>query len=134
MDAFDEEASKPVSAAFPPPADAPESPLEIIVKPPDEEEEIFNNTSPLAAMRDTVENLMRVNRRMVSFDPTHPQVEHEIPIIEVISQDAIEELIENLFNISGASDIEHLTLDEFKRVVQHDMGLLAWFEALGTIF
>eukprot|EP00842_Homolaphlyctis_polyrhiza_P004296 jgi/Hompol1/4868/HPOL_003958-RA len=56
------------------------------------------------------------------------------PIMEAMSQEAIEEMVQRTFAAVGASDREHIDFDDFKRVVEYDVNMLAWFEALGSVF
>ncbi|KAJ1343501.1 hypothetical protein BSLG_001943 [Batrachochytrium salamandrivorans] len=56
------------------------------------------------------------------------------PIMEAMSQDAIEEMVERTFDAVGASNRDLLSFDEFRFVVENDINMLAWFEALGSVF
>ena len=180
MENFDDEASKPVSAAFPAPSQSDQqTPLEekpvatrqdkfedavyvgdagatqiptivprgglhdpIVTRREEiEEPESLNDpTTPLATVRDALETMRRtatLPRRMVSFDPIQlspHQPDDDLPIIEVISQDAIEELVRHVFMTADAQDAESIRLDQFRVAVQHDLNILAWFESLGSIF
>ncbi|KAJ3159074.1 hypothetical protein HDU86_001973 [Geranomyces michiganensis] len=82
-----------------------------------------------------------------SAAPPHSAVEEQWPIMEAMSQDAIEEMIDKVFESAGKEDAnrryhEHLPLrpedelsyEDFVRVVEVDTNLLAWFEALGSVF
>ncbi|KAL5036562.1 hypothetical protein BDV3_005765 [Batrachochytrium dendrobatidis] len=62
-----------------------------------------------------------------------PQQER-FPIMEAMSQDAIEEMVERTFEAIGAGDRDVLNFEEFRYVVEHDINMLAWFEALGSVF
>ncbi|KAI8613479.1 hypothetical protein BC830DRAFT_1132041 [Chytriomyces sp. MP71] len=57
-----------------------------------------------------------------------------LPVIEAMSQDAIEEMVERTFVAAGASQPDFITLEEFRRAVEHDHSYLQWFEALGSVF
>lgn len=119
LETFEDDSSKPVSAAFPPPHNTPEPDLSTLSRPkPD-----LNIESPTSAT---------LQPRITSLRDGH--TESEIPMIEFVSQDAIEELIETIFTFAEAQDPQILSRDEFERVVLHDMNILAWFEALGSIF
>ncbi len=50
-------------------------------------------------------------------------------VMAVMSDEAIEELVEKTFR-----DKEFLTLADFSALVERDHNLLAWFEALGSVF
>ena len=56
------------------------------------------------------------------------------PIMEVVSQEAIEQMVQCAFEVAGAGDRDVLDFDEFKKVVENDMNMLSWFEALGSVF
>jgi hypothetical protein len=60
-------------------------------------------------------------------------VEH-YPIMEAMSQDAIEEMVNKIFTSIKPVNSDKLTFDEFRKVVEGDSNLLAWFEALGSVF
>ncbi|KAJ3172897.1 hypothetical protein HDU87_007733 [Geranomyces variabilis] len=79
--------------------------------------------------------------------PPHSAIEEQWPIMEAMSQDAIEEMVDKVFESAGKEDAvrryhEHGTLEEkdgldfedFVRVVEVDSNILAWFEALGSVF
>lgn len=57
------------------------------------------------------------------------------PVMESISQDAIQEMVDKTFNaIKNPSKPGYITLEEFRAYVLTDSGILGWFEALGSIF
>ncbi|KAG0295639.1 hypothetical protein BGZ97_004772 [Linnemannia gamsii] len=57
------------------------------------------------------------------------------PVMESISQDAIQEMVEKTFSaIPSPSKPGFITLDEFRAYVLTDAGILGWFDALGSIF
>lgn len=124
-----------MSSAFPPPNDnSSHSVPETITKDPEENEEsaFQNNVSPLQSMRETMENIRRGNgRRVVSFDAVQRHTEEQ-PIAEVVGQEAIEELINNIFN--QIDETKEVDFPKFEKIIYNDMSLLAWFEALGTVF
>lgn len=57
-----------------------------------------------------------------------------IPIMEVMSQDTIEEVVNKTFTLANAKSKDYLTFEEFQRVAESDITILAWFEALGSVF
>ncbi|KAJ3225135.1 hypothetical protein HK099_007340 [Clydaea vesicula] len=65
-------------------------------------------------------------------DPTSN--EEHWPVMEAMSQDAIEEMVERTFLSAGAELKDKLSFEDFKRVVEKDNNMLAWFEALGSVF
>jgi hypothetical protein len=54
--------------------------------------------------------------------------------MEAMSQGAIEEMVDRTFESAGISGGAGLTFEDFKRVVEGDSNMLAWFEALGSVF
>ncbi len=69
-----------------------------------------------------------------SMPGLHPDEDH-YPIMESISHDAIEEMVDQVFLLAGVGpEREFLTFDEFRRVVEQDVNVLAWIEALGSVF
>ncbi|KAF9089337.1 hypothetical protein BGX23_006757 [Mortierella sp. AD031] len=57
------------------------------------------------------------------------------PVMESISQDAIQEMVEKTFSaIPNPSRPGFITLEEFRAYVLTDAGILGWFDALGSIF
>ncbi|KAF9573771.1 hypothetical protein EC968_008050 [Mortierella alpina] len=57
------------------------------------------------------------------------------PVMESISQDAIQEMVEKTFNaIANPKKPGFITLEEFRAYVLTDAGILGWFDALGSIF
>ncbi|KAG0322576.1 hypothetical protein BGZ99_003232 [Dissophora globulifera] len=57
------------------------------------------------------------------------------PVMESISQDAIQEMVEKTFSaIRNPSKPGFITLEEFRAYVLTDAGILGWFDALGSIF
>jgi hypothetical protein len=54
--------------------------------------------------------------------------------MEAMSQDAIEEMVDKTFESANAGMKDKLSFDEFRRVVENDSNMLAWFEALGSVF
>ncbi|KAI8909873.1 hypothetical protein DFJ77DRAFT_433078, partial [Powellomyces hirtus] len=74
-------------------------------------------------------------------------IEEQWPIMEAMSQDAIEEMVDKVFEMAGKSESNRqyhqhqrleqddgLTYEDFAAVVELDSNLLAWFEALGSVF
>jgi hypothetical protein len=134
MEGFDDEASRPVSAAFPPPRTSAEHEVVARRKEPNLEEDAGDESdssesrSPIALLRDQVQtNHQKHKEELQSPDG-------DVPLVEVVSQEAIEELIDVIFMSAGSEADQMLDYDKFVTVVMHDMNLLSWFEALGPIF
>ncbi|XP_038060803.1 uncharacterized protein LOC119731668 isoform X2 [Patiria miniata] len=56
------------------------------------------------------------------------------PVMEAMSQDAIEEMVENIFKMANVDLDQRITLQQFGELTAVDNSLLAWFDALGTVF
>ncbi|XP_032218667.1 uncharacterized protein LOC116601905 [Nematostella vectensis] len=56
------------------------------------------------------------------------------PVMEAMSQDAIDEMVEHVFAYADADKNGEISYEEFKVWATCDSTLLAWFEALGTVF
>ena len=61
-------------------------------------------------------------------------VEEHWPVMEAMSQDAIEEMVSKTFDSAGIPGEDRLSFEDFKKVVESDSNMLAWFEALGSVF
>ena len=55
-------------------------------------------------------------------------------MMEAMSQDAIEEMVRNVFKCADLDNDGKITFEEFKTWAVLDNTILAWFDALGTIF
>jgi hypothetical protein len=60
--------------------------------------------------------------------------EEKFPIMETMSQDAIEEMVEKTFRSIDTKREGYISFEEFKQFVQTDSSIVSWFEALGTVF
>ncbi|KAI9333881.1 hypothetical protein BDR26DRAFT_805685, partial [Obelidium mucronatum] len=163
MDTFDDEAAKPVSASFTAPipssggsADdedqshtkirgyegtisgssrpntAPSSSADVAAVfssagANSDSSPSFTESSPLVQATQT-------SSSSSSTSLPRPADEQQLPVIEAMSQDAIEEMVERTFTAADAADPNYITLDEFKRAVELDHSYLQWFEALGSVF
>ena len=72
---------------------------------------------------------------LLSSVPVNPDEDYK-PIMESISHEAIEEMVDQVFVLAGvdASERDFLEFEEFQNVVHKDVNLLAWIEALGSVF
>lgn len=67
--------------------------------------------------------------------PLDGMIGGRMPIMESMSQNAIDQMVERTFASAGVSDSDGgLSFEDFKRVVEGDSNMLAWFEALGSVF
>ena len=56
------------------------------------------------------------------------------PVMEAMSQDAIDEMVENVFLKADLDKDDKISFEEFETWAAIDNTILAWFEALGTVF
>lgn len=61
-------------------------------------------------------------------------VDGRSPIMEAMSQDAIDEMVNNVFHCADKDKDGKISFEEFEAWATYDNTILAWFEALGTIF
>jgi hypothetical protein len=183
LDSFDDEAEKPVSAAF-------GAPSTLGVSDPEASHPNNTNAGEASRKRDAQtaeeeefspsfsESATRLNmaippsneaasgsspssaslpiflRRQYSYDENSPTSldlrpslpfigdEEHVAIMESISHDAIEEMIDQVFATGNAASKDVLTFDEFRIAVLHDVNVMAWYvylfnrriEALGSVF
>jgi hypothetical protein len=166
LDSFDDEASKPVSAAFGAPStlnenenanNTPTDPL-----PPKDESLVLNDASSMnSSFVDVKRSELNNNHttahssrleELEQFDAKFSEVAHSpasldvrpalafmpndehIPVMEYISNDAIEEMVDQVFTTAGAGEEDEITFEQFEKVVENDVNILAWIEALGSVF
>jgi len=67
-------------------------------------------------------------------DPPRKPWEEKFPIMESMSQDAIEEMVEKTFKSIETKREGFISYEEFRVFVQTDSSIVSWFEALGTVF
>lgn len=60
--------------------------------------------------------------------------EEKFPIMETMSQDAINEMVDKTFKSINVKREGYISLDEFKQCVQADSSIVSWFESLGSVF
>ncbi|CAG8589064.1 1720_t:CDS:2 [Paraglomus occultum] len=65
-----------------------------------------------------------------------PTIEWEprVPVNECLSPEAIEELVEKVFQSVNTKGDNYIDWEEFRDYVQTDTSIVAWFEALGSVF
>lgn len=106
---FDETADKPVSSVFHAP--------------------ILSDTGNQNASTSDLKSLQRL-----PSDPGAGRNSGAQPMMEAMSQDAIEEMVRNVFKCADLDNDGKITFEEFKTWAVLDNTILAWFDALGTIF
>ena len=139
LDTFDEQDSKPISSAFSAPIISsgsppqskqqqnPQSQLEIEIE---QDLELFVDT-------EFNQNYASYSKSMMN-SPTLLNAKlsghQDFQMMEAMSQKALDEMVEQTFIDANAQDKDEMTLEEYTLAVEKDVNLLAWFEALGTIF
>ncbi|XP_073256071.1 uncharacterized protein [Porites lutea] len=108
MASFDDSADKPVSSVFNAPIPSDSGPSTSTGKPA----MVLNNPGNTSAQG--------IDRRW--------------PIMEAMSQDAIDEMVNNVFQCADTDKDGKISFEEFEAWAANDNTILAWFEALGTIF
>lgn len=108
MASFDDSADKPVSSVFNAPIPSDSGPSTSTGKPA----MLLNNPGNTSAQG--------IDRRW--------------PIMEAMSQDAIDEMVNNVFQCADTDKDGKISFEEFEAWAANDNTILAWFEALGTIF
>lgn len=107
MASFDDAADKPVSAVF----NAP----------------IPNHGTPSSSGKPL--------QHYVNPGPSSQQGQDGMwPVMEAMSQDAIDEMVDNVFKHADLDSNGEITFEEFRVWAANDNTLLSWFEALGTVF
>ncbi|KAI8501846.1 hypothetical protein Bbelb_202580 [Branchiostoma belcheri] len=56
------------------------------------------------------------------------------PVMEAMSQDAIEEMVDNVFKDAKLEAGDRMSYQAFKELSTIDSSLMSWFDALGTVF
>jgi Ca2+-binding EF-hand superfamily protein len=105
MESFDEEVSKPVSAAF---------------------------TAPIPSNRDDASSSSSsaVQKSVPASNGAGDPAQY-FPVMETVSQDAIDEMVEKTFATLVPDGQGLISFESFKAFVENDSTMLAWFEALG---
>ncbi|ORY22729.1 EF-hand [Neocallimastix californiae] len=100
---------------------------------------IYNSHSPLKQRMSISASSNAGNNSFVNNGNEEAETleEEEIwPIMEVMSQEAIEEMVEKTFLMAGEHAIQsgRISFEEFKKFVKTDPTIISWFHALGTVF
>eukprot|EP01134_Creolimax_fragrantissima_P006104 CFRG6104T1 len=86
----------------------------------------------------SISNFANNIRRRTSYAVTRAQQKAEKgelwPVMEAMSQDAIDELVEETFAQADIDMDDVISRDEFERQAANNTTLTAWFEALGSVF
>lgn len=87
--------------------------------------------------RDTAGDASASDRKSLHRLPSDPGAGRNSgaqPMMEAMSQDAIEEMVGNIFKCADLERDGRMTFEEFKTWAVLDNTILAWFDALGTVF
>ncbi|KAG4101518.1 EF-hand [Neocallimastix lanati (nom. inval.)] len=91
----------------------------------------------LSLSADTSSALQTQANLITKINKKHHEVynrSNNLPVMEAMSQDTIEEVVNKTFTLANAKNKDYLTFEEFQRVAESDITILAWFEALGSVF
>jgi Ca2+-binding EF-hand superfamily protein len=97
----------------------------------------YNSHSPLKQRMSISASSNAGNNSYVNNEEAETLEEEEIwPIMEVMSQEAIEEMVEKTFLMAGEHAIQsgRISFEEFKKFVKTDPTIISWFHALVTLF
>ena len=123
-----------------PPIQRPFSPLSKPFRSRTSPEPFPSSTSPTlyvgigSPIHDSNSNPLTVSMSHPFSPPLQSPLTNSWPIMESMSQDALAEMVNKTFASAGAQNKDVIQYEEFKLVVESDANLLAWFEALGSVF
>jgi Ca2+-binding EF-hand superfamily protein len=129
LENFDDQDAKPTSSAFSAPIVSSGPPRD---SSPDTQDD---NSEMILGKLDT---LSSGQAETTPGSPTllHGQVlfHEDFPVMEAMSQQALEEMVEQTFADAGAQEGDEIDFPRFCIAAEKDPNLLAWFEALGCVF
>ena len=160
LQGFDEEDAKPVSATFsapivssgPPEDSAEETTLEGSNKKHLDRETLLGDDlgvgkgrrkrspSPLKTTRFQDGNESEASSPTAdeasspTLLPGPLRIHRDFPVMEAMGHQALEDMVEQTFKDAGCETRDEMGLEEFRRVAEKDANILAWFEALGSVF
>ena len=124
LESFDDEAEKPVSAAFGAPFEA------------STERDNSRLYTKFNESDDEVSPIRDNSKTRFDLSPTraidNEFIDLEDPIINNVAQNATEEMISRIFE--SVDQTESLSFQEFRKAAGIDVNILAWFESLGSVF
>jgi hypothetical protein len=131
LENFDDQDAKPTSAAFSAPIVSSGPPTDS--KPEETEEELSENAPMILGKLDTLS--------VAPSAPSSPTMLHgqvlfheDFPVMEAMSQQALDEMVEQTFADAEALGRDELDFSSFCIAAEKDPNLLSWFEALGCVF
>jgi NAD-specific glutamate dehydrogenase len=123
LEQFDDQSQKPISASFTAPF-APNEDIETLSKLNTNQQE---SDSPISIALDSPQrNVTFSIPPTPSLDAPLPiSTDDHLPIVENISYNAIDEMVNEVFARAGV-DVDYLTFEDFEYVVEQDANVLAW--------
>jgi Ca2+-binding EF-hand superfamily protein len=79
-------------------------------------------------------NQEALKQKQISSNQGKKAWEEKFPIMETMSQGAINEMVDKTFKSIQTEREGYINFEEFKECVQTDSSIVSWFEALGTVF
>lgn len=133
LETFDDQDAKPTSSAFSAPILSSGPPRD---SKPETETNGSDDASMILAKLDTLATSGQDATGPSSPTMLHGQVlfHEDFPVMEAMSQQALEEMVEQTFKDAGAEGETEIDFAGFCRAAEKDPNLLAWFEALGCVF
>jgi hypothetical protein len=131
LETFDDQDAKPTSAAFSAPIVSSGPPTDS--KPEQTDEEETENAPMILGKLDSLS--------VAPSAPSSPTMLHgqvffheDFPVMEAMSQQALDEMVEQTFADAEAVGRDELDFSSFCIAAEKDPNLLSWFEALGCVF
>lgn len=146
MDNFDDQGNKPVSASFsahvPTSSRVPTSDIDRVKRK--QESEVGGGGGPSRQTRRVSSHRpsLLIHPFMISPDKElSPWLNGDLSdddqapfVMEAMTQEAIDEMVQVVFQLANASHLESLDYQSFKTAVEKDSNVLSWFECLGSVF
>ena len=130
---FDELDSKPISSLFNAPITSSGAPTGN-GKPSDSEDSAIL-PSPKLKVQTSNYPFSPVNLNTSPVLTKGKLVFHsDFPVMEAMSQSALDDMVIQTFLDASASEKECMDYSDFFRAAEKDTNILAWFEALGSVF
>lgn len=132
VDNFDELDAKPVSSTFN---------AQITSSGPPTIDTKAVNDKPDARILPSPIKIQSLSTPMSPINHTSPvlingklTLHRDFPVMEAMGQTALDEMVNQTFVDASAENSEFMNYNEFYRAAEKDANLLAWFEALGSVF
>ena len=133
VDNFDELDAKPISSSFNAPITSSGPPV-IDTKPINDKEQTRILPSPLKIQSfGTPSSPINLNTSPVLINGKLT-LHRDFPVMEAMGQTALDEMVSQTFLDASAENKDFMNYKEFYYAAEKDVNLLAWFEALGSVF